>query len=214
MRTQPRKRKTTQGLGRRERRRAETREKLFRTAMELFARRGFFETTTTDITEAADVGQGTFFNYFPSKQHVLTALFEMQLNKVQAARQTAEATRSSVKRVLHDLIHHIGEEPGRSQSLTRSLLVAFLSNDAVREFACDMLDRGRQDLEAIMVLGQEKGEIRRDLQASDLALAYQKGVLGTLLFFALQRKCDLDAESELTFKLFWAAAAARKGKVR
>ena len=214
MRTQPRKKEATQGLGRRERRRAETREKLFRTAMELFARRGFFETTTTDITEAADVGQGTFFNYFPSKQHVLTALFEMQLNKVQAARQAAEATRSSVKRVLHDLIHHIGEEPGRSQSLTRSLLVAFLSNDAVREFACDMLARGRQDLEAIMVLGQEKGEIRRDLQASDLAFAYQKGVLGTLLFFALQRKCDLDAESELTFKLFWAAAAARKGKVR
>jgi AcrR family transcriptional regulator len=52
--------------GRRERRRAETREKLFRAAMRLFAEQGFFETTTEDITEAADVGQGTFCNYFPT----------------------------------------------------------------------------------------------------------------------------------------------------
>jgi AcrR family transcriptional regulator len=208
------KKNASKGLGRRERRRAETQEKLFRTAMGLFAKRGFFETTTEDITEAADVGQGTFFNYFPSKQHVLTALFENQLSKVQAARQAAEAKRSSVEKVLHDLIHRIGEEPGRSQSLSRSLLVAFLSSDAVREFASDMLSRGRQDLKVIIALGQERGEIQRHLKASDLALAYQKAVLGTLLFFALQRKCDLRAELEATFKHFWAAAAARKGRVR
>src|SRR5437899_3870437 len=60
--------------GRRERRRTETRERIFRAAMQLFAQHGFFSTTVEDITEAADVGKGTFFNYFPSKEHVLTVL--------------------------------------------------------------------------------------------------------------------------------------------
>src|SRR5215831_17634399 len=77
--------------GRRERRKAETRERLFRTAMRLFAERGFFETTTENITAAADVGEGTFFNYFPSKQHILTMLSEKQIEKVTAACHEAEA---------------------------------------------------------------------------------------------------------------------------
>jgi AcrR family transcriptional regulator len=58
-------------LGRRERRAAETRVRLFRSAMRLFAERGFQNVTVEDITEAADVGKGTFFNYFQSKDQVL-----------------------------------------------------------------------------------------------------------------------------------------------
>ena len=57
--------------GRRERHRTEIRERLFRSALRLFAERGFLETTVEDITEAADVGKGTFFNYFRTKEHVL-----------------------------------------------------------------------------------------------------------------------------------------------
>src|SRR5579863_7168006 len=105
--------------GRRERRRAETREKLYQAAMKLFAERGFFETTTEEITEAADVGQGTFFNYFPTKQHVLTVLSEKQVEKVMAARQEVEDGSASMHDVLNRLIHRIAEEPGRSQALTR-----------------------------------------------------------------------------------------------
>src|ERR1700730_7217999 len=77
--------------GRRERRSAETREKLFRAALNLFARKGFTETTVEDITEAADVGKGTFFNYFPSKDHILLAFVEMQLEKLESAVSEARA---------------------------------------------------------------------------------------------------------------------------
>src|SRR5262249_21533131 len=120
---------TTAPPGRRERRKAETREKLFRTAMRLFAERGFFQTTTEDITTAADVGQGTFFNYFPSKHHILTELSGRQIEKVRDAHREAEATKSPIREVLYGLMHAIAKEPGRSQPLTRSLVAAFISND-------------------------------------------------------------------------------------
>src|SRR5260370_5079270 len=78
--------------GRRQRRSMEIRERLFRAALELFAQKGFAETTVEDITKAADVGKGTFFNYFPSKDHILLAFGEMQLGKLEAAIEAASQT--------------------------------------------------------------------------------------------------------------------------
>lgn len=194
--------------GRRERRRSETREKIFRAALKLFARRGFFETTTENITEAADVGQGTFFNYFPSKQHVLMALFEMQHAKIVAARHVAESGKISIARVLSTLMQQIGEEPGRSSALTRSLIVAFLSTEEARAAAAKMLAQARRELRAIMVIAQRRGEVRRNLRPAELAAAYQRRVLGTMLFFAIQ-DCSLRTELGRTFRQFWAEVARR-----
>ena len=77
---------------RRQRRSADIRDRLFGAALELFAQKGFAETTVEDVTEAADVGKGTFFNYFPSKDHILLAFGEMQLRKLEAAIETARKT--------------------------------------------------------------------------------------------------------------------------
>src|SRR3977135_2868982 len=77
---------------RRQRRRADIRERLFLAALDLFAQKGFAETTVEDITEAADVGKGTFFNYFPSKDHILLAFGEMQLIKLEPAINMARRT--------------------------------------------------------------------------------------------------------------------------
>src|SRR5919198_1824591 len=142
------------GPGRRERRRAETREKLYRIAMRLFAQRGFFATTTENITEAADVGQGTFFNYFPTKAHVLIMLAEKQIEMVEAAQREAEAGTTPMRAVFHQLIHAIVGELAQSQALTRSLLTAFVAHEEVRELIRDMLQRGRERLARMCALGQ------------------------------------------------------------
>ena len=57
--------------GRRERKKALTRERLIKVARELFAEQGFPETTVQQITEAADVSERTFFRYFESKDDLL-----------------------------------------------------------------------------------------------------------------------------------------------
>src|SRR5436309_11985773 len=112
---------------RRQRRSAEIRERLFRAALQLFAQKGFLETTVEDITEAADVGKGTFFNYFPSKEHVLGVLHDVQLSKVEQARAEAEAGKVPTHELLRNLMKRIAEEPGRSQLLARSLLATVFS---------------------------------------------------------------------------------------
>lgn len=62
-----------QKLGRRERKKRAVRTRLYDAAIALFRSRGFQGTTVEDITRRADTAKGTFFNYFPTKEHVLAA---------------------------------------------------------------------------------------------------------------------------------------------
>src|SRR3984957_18449821 len=89
---------------RRERHRVQTRDRLYRAALELFAARGFLETTVEDITEAADVGKGTFFNYFPTKEHTLAAYGGERIAAVERALEKARATSGSGLEVLGELV--------------------------------------------------------------------------------------------------------------
>ena len=93
--------------GRRARRQAETRARILRAALDLFAKQGYSSTTVEQITDAADVGKGTFFNYFPSKEHVMAGFGEMQRGKVeQALLEGARAgwsTRQTWKHLTHEL---------------------------------------------------------------------------------------------------------------
>ncbi|HYM05371.1 MAG TPA: TetR/AcrR family transcriptional regulator [Terriglobales bacterium] len=190
-------------MGRRERKRTQTRERIFRSAMQLFAERGFLATTVEDITEAADVGKGTFFNYFPTKEHVLSVLYEIQLGKVAEARAAAESGKQPIRQVLHDFMLRIAEEPGRTQQLARGLFVTTISSESLRKMMFEMLARGRQVLANVLQRGQERGEIRRDLRADDLARVFQQNVMGTILFWSLNPPARLQEHLDRTFEIFW-----------
>src|SRR5712675_296074 len=70
-------------LSRRERKKEETRERIFKAACKLFRDKGFDETTIDEIAERADVAKGTFFNYFPRKEAVLGYLSEMWIEEAE-----------------------------------------------------------------------------------------------------------------------------------
>ncbi len=195
--------------GRRERRSAETRERLFRSALDLFARKGFTETTVEDITEAADVGKGTFFNYFPSKDHILLAFGEMQLRKLDSAVAEARRTREPMPEFLRSLGVRMTQEPVRNPGIIRTLLQAYLSTTPVREAMLDLQQRVRALHTEIVLLGQERGEIRRDLPAAEISDVFRQTIFGTLLFWSLHGDATLHARIESAFNVLWSGLAPR-----
>jgi len=196
--------------GRRARRRAETRTRILRAAWALFARQGFFATTVEQITEAADVGKGTFFNYFPSKEHVLAGFGEMQVGKIRAALEDYRRQPRPLRELLQRLIHALAEEPGRSPALVRSLLVANLSSEPVRQLWRRNLERGRRVLARLLAEGQRRGELRRDRKPLELCRHFQQTYFGVLVLWAIHPPSRLGERLEETFNLFWPGIEPRR----
>jgi AcrR family transcriptional regulator len=197
-----------QHLGRRQRRAAETRLRLFRCALQLFAERGFNNVTVEDITEAADVGKGTFFNYFESKDQVLGVVAEIQLGKVQESLEEAGKQTLPIKAVLRRLCDRLTEEPGRSPELARALISSFLASPRVREFMARNLAQGRHIFGQIVEIGQKNGDIDPKLIPEQVAMQLQQMLLGTVLLWSLHGEPKLETAIEASFRHFWRAIAA------
>jgi len=194
---------------RRQRRSADIRERLFRGALELFAQKGFSETTVEDITEAADVGKGTFFNYFPSKDHILLAFGEMQLNKLEAAIEMARRTGEPMPEFLRALGVRMTQEPTRNPAIIRALLQAYLSTTPVRAAMMDLQRRIHSLHTQMIQLGQDRGEIRNDLPAAEIAQVFRQTIFGTLLIWSLYGDATLHSRIETAFNLLWSGLAPR-----
>lgn len=187
---------------RRERRKAETYERLMRAALKLFAARGLEGTTVEAITEAADVGKGTFFNYFPTKEHILMAFGDSRVRKIHAARDEARTGERPTWQVLRRLAHSLAEEASHSPGLLRSILVAPLTREPVREFMAGKLEEGRAALEEIFHLGQERSELRPDLTKAHMARAFQQALFGAMVIWSIDPRGDLLAWLDVWLETF------------
>jgi AcrR family transcriptional regulator len=160
-----------------------------------------------DITEAADVGKGTFFNYFESKDHVLGVMAEIQHGKLREAMTLAESGKQTMYSVLRRLFFRVGEEPARSPDLARALISSFLASTGVREIIRRNTSEGRRLLAQVVATGQKRGEIDARLKKEKVAIQFQQAFLGTLLLWSLQGEPALPIWLEESFRHFWRAIA-------
>src|SRR5216683_2608057 len=76
---------------RQDRRRARTRAELLAAAKRLLASKGFHATKIADIAAAADVGTGTFYLYFPTKEALFADLVRETAMRAKAELDRAKA---------------------------------------------------------------------------------------------------------------------------
>jgi AcrR family transcriptional regulator len=161
-----------------------------------------------DITEAADVGKGTFFNYFPSKVHVMSAFGQLQVGKVEAALADARSSKEPFREQLLRLMAALAEEPSRSPALIRSLLLAMGTSETVRNAFTSNLQRGRDTLAELLAIGQERREVRSDRDPKVLARVFQQCLIGTIVLWALHPPSNVAGWYEPLFSTIWSGMAA------
>ena len=132
-----------------ERRRRRTREVLVDAAREVFAAQGVETTTIQEITEAADVAKGSFYNHFDSKADVLRAVVETTLRELgRALDRLTEPLRADPARVISVSLRHTlragVEDPTLGWFLLRAADADSVGEAALGAFARRDLRRGVQ----------------------------------------------------------------------
>lgn len=135
---------------RRERKKRRTRHDLMTHAARLFAAKGFDETTTEDIAEAADLSQRTFFRHFSSKEAVLYGDMEDLRDKVREELVERPPTEPVIHAVRHAIMtladNYVAE---RDQRFLQAKLAAAYPSVSAYSRAVVQADWERALIEAV-----------------------------------------------------------------
>jgi len=182
-------------------------------ALHLFAQKGFAETTVEDITEAADVGKGTFFNYFPSKDHILLAFSDMQLAKLEQSINASSRRGQPLREFMRSLVLRMTDEPLRNPGMIRALLLGYLPPIPVREAMINKQNRAHALHKQMVEIGQERGEIRRTCRPRKIAHVFRQTILGTLLIWSVTGDASLRDRIDSALQMIWTGIAPKDSAI-
>lgn len=163
-----------------ERRKRQTRERIFRVALDLFVRKGLDETTVAEISEAADVGKGTFFTYFPTKESIFAQVSEQLLDPMDAALDEATAGGASVEARVLAYFQPAVEWHASNPVLSRFMLGAFMRDRAYVEADRPGQLRLYERLARVLADAQSAGEITSEVDVSAAITAIVGTYFGSL----------------------------------
>ena len=128
------------------RRREQTRRKLLDAAAALFARQGFDNTRINEITDEADVGFGSFYNHFDSKEAIVEAVLAETVGAQGAALEAVTTELddpAEVVAVAHRYFVDLARrDPDWGWLLIRLDLSQKIGAEALRPFAERDVERG------------------------------------------------------------------------
>lgn len=177
-------------LDRRQRRKAETRQRLLEAASRLFAERGFEATRPQDIAREADVAIGTFYLHFGDRREAFVAFTahaaEELMERVRARSIDSGSFEERLRANLECLLDYADEKPGvvRAAFADESVIGGSQPEPSLRERLAVALARG---LEA----GMERGEFRADYDPALVSHAIV-GLIQQALQFGSQHEIDRD----------------------
>jgi len=168
-------------VGLREEKKALQRQAIVDTALALFRERGFEQTRVAEVTGRLRISETTFFNYFPTKQAVLEAVAEdiltrstTELNAENDERPVLERLETAVSAFAHN---YAGDrELATLLAVHTRLWLDPLRQAQVHRLLVDLFEKGRQ-----------RGEIRPELPADQLAELFQAVILTTIASWLIGR---------------------------
>lgn len=159
-----------EAMGRREQKKLMARSRIMEAAVGQFARCGFQAASVADIMKSADMGLGTFYNYFASKEELLHCLLDRLSGQLQSCLQEKQEKQKCHAEILREmalLTARLVEE-------NRYVLPLFLSAGGREITAADggidasCAPHGPAFMGMFLHLvqeGQQRGEFRRDVSA-------------------------------------------------
>ncbi|OIJ92060.1 TetR/AcrR family transcriptional regulator [Streptomyces colonosanans] len=148
-----------EAMGLRERKKRQTALRIYRTAIALFAEKGFEAVSVQEIADAAEVSKMTVFNYFGSKEDlVFRPMVEHFSDAARAVRERApgESAVDAVRRQFMEMIKGRDPSIGLHGEPTRRIREVIMATPALKERAYVESEKGARALADL--LAEETGD--------------------------------------------------------
>jgi AcrR family transcriptional regulator len=143
------------------------RRALLEAATELFRERGL-EVGITEIAQRAEVGRGTVFRHFPTKEHLIAAVVVERMSEAeQYARGLVETGEPS--EALFVVVEEMAERNRLDRALFEALDEEWMGNADIRE--CHV--RFVETIGALLASAQAAGAVRSDVGPVDVLLMFK-----------------------------------------
>jgi AcrR family transcriptional regulator len=159
-------------LGLRERKKQRTSRQIAETARRLFAERGFEHVTVAEIAGAAEVSEGTVFNYFPSKEDLVyerMEVFEEELLSAIRDRPAGESLVAAFRRFILTPRGFIASTDPSAAEQLRAITQVIAQSPALLAREQQILDRYTRALAS--VIARESERAQNDIEPQVIANA-------------------------------------------
>jgi TetR/AcrR family transcriptional repressor of nem operon len=172
----------------------QTRQEIIRKAAPLFNQRGYEGTALSDLMEATGLEKGGIYRHFDSKQELAGEAFDHAWKLVMDTRfEGVDDIPNTVDRLRLFLRNfrkrRVGLVPGGCP-LLNTAIESDDGNLPLRNKARHALHSWLDRLQSIAEEGRQKGEIRSDIDAGELATLIITTLEGSLMVSRLERKGD------------------------
>jgi AcrR family transcriptional regulator len=150
---------------------ADKRRLLLDAAVRVFARKGFHSARVGDIAEEAGVAHGLLYHYFSSKDEVLATIFRETWSELLSAVSDVEHSDETAREQLRLVAAILLRSWRRDPDLVR-VLVREVTRSAEVERRVEEIDAAFAALERIIRSGQQRGELRDDVDARLAAVVF------------------------------------------
>ncbi len=150
----------SRGEERRQRRVEQRREQILAAAAGVFAAKGYHAATTREVAEAADVAEGTIFNYFPSKRDLLLAVFDRSVEPMLDTALTSDPE-VPVREAMADRLEAVLAFYTENRLYVQAIAAeAWTDPDLLRAYALPRLQRVTTNLKQCLDARVAAGELR------------------------------------------------------
>ncbi|AGB50462.1 transcriptional regulator [Methanomethylovorans hollandica DSM 15978] len=180
----------------RQKRKIETKNRIFEVSGKLFKEKGFESTTIDEITKEAGIAKGTFFNYFPTKESLVFYFAEQKAELVYGLTENETIKHLHTKERIKKFLVALAESYENDKELTKLL---FFEYRRYIEDSRNTPDKERNPhyrlIKVLLDLLQEGIKKREVKESIDTIMAAE--ILNAMYFHTLM--VWLKSENELSF---------------
>jgi len=162
------------------------RERILRGAIEVFARKGYYDTRVSEIAKAAGVADGTIYLYFKNKEDVLVSIFDDRLSQlIQVLREVAasgDPVDVQIRRIIELQLGLLEEQRDLAEVVTVNLRQ---SARLLRQYGAPLFLEYLDVIAGVVAAGQRSGTFRKDVSPRIVARGLWGALDGIALGWAL-----------------------------